>query len=659
MPDFAYGRFTSKWLVPEVPYEYYRPNARERASLRANVQANLSSRVDVQISTGFVTSDQRLPQTDNNTTGLLSNAFGGPGHRDNWRFAPDTVLLYGYRAFTPNEMFAEVVSQQINRFIGSGTINWHPNSWLTGRVIAGVDFTSRVDQDLCKQFECTPFGLDTLGYKEDNRTGFHDYTLDGNLGATYPISTDLRGKTTVGAQFYHTIFERNGAFGRDLPPGATTVGAGAVQFADEATTVSKTLGAYIEQQLAYKERLYLTAALRGDDNSAFGQDFSAAYYPKLGVSYVISDEPYFPAISWLSNLRLRGAIGASGRQPGSIDALAFYAPTTAAVDGVDKAAIIFSSSGNPVLKPERSTELELGFDAALLESRVSVELTYYRKNSRDALIARTIAPSVGAAATRFENLGLVRNSGLELSLSAMPLNRPNLGWDLTFNFAHNSNEIVDMGGVPAIVGTTIQQREGYPIDGYWQRPILGYHDVNGDGLIAASEVIVGDTNAFVGPSLAPDEATFTTGIDVLGRKLRISAMFDYKGGRWQLNGSERIRCESRLNCDGEIDPNSPLWKQVRNVALRDHPARTQWGYFEPADALRWRELALTYELPAVFARAMKASRLSVTASGRNLKKWTKYSGLDPESGYNSGGLQTDFQTQPPGTYWILRLNASF
>jgi outer membrane receptor protein involved in Fe transport len=537
---------------------------------------------------------------------------------------------------------------------------------LTGRVIAGIDFTSRVDADLCRQYECTPFGQDSLGYKEDNRTGFHDYTLDANLAATYPVSTELRGKTTVGVQFVHNLFERNGAFGRDFAPGATTVSAAAQQIASEATTESKTLGGYVEQQLAYKERMYMTAALRGDDNSAFGKDFQAAYYPKLGLSYVISDEPFFPAISWLSDVRLRGAIGASGQQPGSTDALPFYSPVVAALESQAKAALVFTSCGNFKLRPERATEMEFGVDASGLGSRVSLELTYYRKRAKDALIARPVAPSVGACTTRFVNLGSVRNSGLELQLNATPLNRPSIGWDLTLSLSHNTNTIEDLGkdpdtgeDVPAIVGTTIQQREGYPIDGYWQRPILGYRDLNGDGLIAASEVVVGDTAAFVGPSLAPTEATFTTGLDLLSRRLRISAMFDYKGGRWQLNGTERIRCESRLNCDGEVDPNSPLWKQARVVALKDHPARTQWGYFEPADAIRWRELAVTYEMPTAFARAMHASRLSVTASGRNLKRWTQYSGLDPESGYVDGGLQTDFQTQPPGTYWILRFNASF
>src|SRR5207249_9418246 len=132
------------------------------------------------------------------------------------------------------------------------------------------------------------------------------------------------------------------------------------------------------------------------------------------------------------------------------------------------------------------------------------------------------------------------------------------------------------------------------------------------------EVSAGKSAVFAGPARPPTEATLMTGVDLFRRKLRVSALFNYKGGRWQLNGTERIRCESRLNCRGEIDPTAPLWEQARVVALRDHPARTQWGFFEPADAIRWRELAVTYELPAAFAHAMRASRVSVTASGRNL-----------------------------------------
>lgn len=659
MPEFAYGRVVQTRGVAAVPYEQYRPNERKRISVRANVQANVNPKLDVAAFTSFISSNQRLPQTDNNTTGLLSNGYGGPGHKDN--VSGITGLQnYGYRLFTPDEFFAEAVRQDINRFVGSGTVNYRPNSWLSSRFIVGIDFTSRVDEDLCRRDECVAFSDSKEGYKEENRTTFHDYTVDANLTATYglPQLFGARARTTGGVQYFKNIFARNGAFGEHFAPGASTITPAAILSADETFTGTKTLGAFIEQHFSWNERLYITGALRMDDNSAFGKDFSAVYYPKFSASWVLSEEPFFPVVGWLANLRLRGAIGASGRQPNSTDALTFFSPTAGKFEGSDRPALVYSSIGDPTLQPERATELELGFDAAFADSRLNLEFTFYNKVTNQALIERPIAPSAGVDLSRFENLGSIRNRGVEVSLNAILASTPRFGWDLTLAGSHNANEIVTLN-VPSIVGTTIQQREGYPIDSYWQRPILGYNDINGDGILEASELIVGDSAKFFGPNVAPDELTLSTGLDFFNRRLRITGLLDYKHGQYQLNGTERIRCESRLNCDGLIDPNAPLWKQARVVALREHASRTQAGFIEPVDVLRFRELAINYTLPDSWARIFRAERLNVTLAGRNLWRTTGYSGLDPESGYFEGGLQTDFQTQPPPTYWTLRLNANF
>jgi hypothetical protein len=547
-------------------------------------------------------------------------------------------------------------------------VNWRPRAWLSGRLIAGIDFASRVDDDLCRREECTSFsgtlGNSKEGFKENNRTTFQDYTLDASLTASYFVSPVLRARTTAGVQYFQEAFRRNGAFGFGLPGGASTVTAGAIQLADEATTETKTLGAFVEQQFSLRERLYVTGALRADDNSAFGTEFSAVYYPKLTVSWVLSDEPFFPTAPWLSNLRVRGAVGASGQQPGSTDALPFYSPATAKLDDADRPALVTTEIGNTVLKPERATEIELGLDAALFENRASLEFTFYYKRTKDALIERILPPS-SSITDRFENLGSVRNSGLEVAVRGILLNRPSVGWDVTVAGSYNSNELEDLGkdptgkDIPPIVGTTIQQREGYPLDSYWLRPILGFNDLNGDGILEWGEVIVGDSAVFIGPNVPTTELTLATGFDLLNRRLRIQGLFDYKGGKYQLNGTERIRCESRLNCDGLVDRKAPLWKQARVVALREHPARTQWGFVEPVDFFRFRELSLTYTLPATWAGALRAQGASLTVAGRNLFRSTKYTGIDPETGYLDGGLQTDFQTQPPPTYWTARLNLTF
>ena len=659
MPPFAVDSLLSIRPIAEVPFEQLRPNARRRVSLRANADARLNPQMDLSVSSGFVSSTQRLPQTDNNTTGLLSNALGGLGNRAGGR--------YGYRAFTPDEMFSETVTQDINRFIGSGMLSWRPTSWLAVRATGGIDYTHRLDTDLCRRNECVNFGTTKRGFKTDNRTNFFSYTGDANATATFRLSPVLSSRTSAGAQYLKDVFDRNGASGQDLPPGATRVGAGAIQRVSEATDITKTVGGYVEQLFGYEERLFVTGALRVDDNSAFGANFKAVFYPKLSVSYVISEEPYFPKLSWINSVRLRGAVGASGVQPGTTDALRFFLPNASSVDNADTPAIIDTSLGNPDLKPERAREFEMGGEAVLFDRRLSIDLTYYDKRTKDALIARTIAPSVGGSITRFENLGAVVNRGLEALVTARVVDRDMFGWDVGVNAGYNTNFIADMGidpltgkPIPPIIGTTVQQRVGYPINAWFQRPYT-FQDTNGNGIIEASEITVADSAQFVGYPNPRWEITYTSGFDLFSRRLRLNLLFDHKSGYYQLNGTERIRCESRLNCRGEVDPTAPLWEQARVVALRETPSRTQWGFIEKASFIRLREASATYDLPPSWARALGASRASLTVAGRNLWKATGWTGMDPEANYFDGatGIVSNFQTAPPPTYWTFRLNVGF
>src|SRR5216684_5784241 len=97
-----------------------------------------------------------------------------------------------------------------------------------------------------------------------------EYTADFHAQASFTLNPQLTSRTTAGLQYFKNNNNTNIAYGENLPPGATTVTPGAILQAAESTTVSKTLGAFIEQEFAYKERLYVTAGLRADDNSAFG-----------------------------------------------------------------------------------------------------------------------------------------------------------------------------------------------------------------------------------------------------------------------------------------------------------------------------------------------------------------------------------------------------
>jgi TonB-linked SusC/RagA family outer membrane protein len=665
MPKVFAERLLANRSLTELPSEVNRPNALRKTNLRANVTAQLSQKFDVQVSTGYVSSTQRLPQTDNNTTGLLSNGLGGPGFKNNLVTTGGQPQRnnYGFRLYTPDEFFSETVTQDINRTLASTTANFRPTSWLSFRAVAGVDFTSREDSDICRRDECVPFTGNfpyKVGFKENNRTTNWVYSGDVSSTANYSVLSNVRARTTAGVQYNKERFVRNGAFAYDLTPGATTVSAGATPSADEATTENAILGYFGEQWFGWNDRVFLTLGLRTDRNNAFGRDFKRVYYPKVALSWVTSDESWFPEIGMLTNFRLRGAFGASGRQPGTNDAIPFFSPSTASLDGVDIPSLVFSAVGNTSLKPERSTELELGFDAGLFNSRVNLELTYYDKRSKDALISRPLPPSQGTAGSRFENLGEIQNKGWEAVLNAVLIDTRQVGWDLTIAGSKLTNRVLDMGGLPPIRGTTNSTIEGYSLSGYWLRP-LSFKDANGDGMIALSEITVGDTTEYVGDSQPTEEITLYTGLELFSRKVRLSANLDFKGGAYQNNGTDRIRCESRLNCRGTVDPKAPLWEQARAVAVRQHASRTQTGFVEKMDFLRFREVAATWTMPAQWAQLLYAQAATLTFAARNIGFLSNYSGMDPETGYfaSNSGTQSDFQSAPPPSYFTFRLNLTF
>jgi hypothetical protein len=175
-----------------------------------------------------------------------------------------------------------------------------------------------------------------------------------------------------------------------------------------------------------------------------------------------------------------------------------------------------------------------------------------------------------------------------------------------------------------------------------------------------NEVVVGDTAEYRGYSIPRYEITLNNGFDLFNRVLRISTLFDYKGGNLQNNGTDRIRCQSRLNCRGESDPSAPLDQQAAAIALVYSPQATQDGFFQDASYIRWRELAVTAALPSsLTSRFLRSESASLTFAGRNLKHWSRYGGTDPESSYGAGDVNSDFQTLSPPTYYTLRLNLGF
>ncbi len=666
LPAFERQRMDSSG-IPIRPWTD-RPNTMNRRSLRSNVNAQLNPKLDVAMSTNFINIAQRYSLESNATAGLGSHLFGGPGTRDNGTVSGLGTPLNGYRAWTPGYMWAEKTEQTVNRFIWSGQANYRPTSWLSTRATVGNDWTGRNDENLLFRGEGPPLTATTrLGSRGIGRVFINNLTVD--LGATANYDKfGFQHKTTVGAQYIGFRSTSSTTGSEQLAPGSQNVSSGTVLTVAEGTTLTKTFGSFIEQSLAWRDRLFLTAAVRSDQNSAFGTNFQSIVYPKASMAYLISQEDWWKAPSFVNTFRLRYAYGQSGVQPGPNDALFFYTAGITSVAATDQPTVIQGALGNANLKPERSAEHEMGFETQMFNQRLSLDFTYYNKLTTDALISAVLPPSYGSVASQLRNLGSVKNAGIEVALNAQLVQKNNFGWDANIAFSANDNKVVSLGDTPPQLGLPSRTVAGYPIGGYWSQPITGWEDKNGDGLLtyfadaARNEVFVGDSVIFRGYSTPRYMTTLINGVDLFNRRLRLQGMVDWRSGGLWYNNTERIRC-TRPNCSGRNNLKAEFVDQATNIAANEHPARTLDGFLQSGAFVRLREISAQWTVSNSMAKRLVRGRsLSLVVTARNLRLWTNYRGTDPESGFNTtSGTEapSEFQTVGPPSYFITRINIGF
>jgi hypothetical protein len=169
-----------------------------------------------------------------------------------------------------------------------------------------------------------------------------------------------------------------------------------------------------------------------------------------------------------------------------------------------------------------------------------------------------------------------------------------------------------------------------------------------------------------GYQIPRDLASVQSGVELFGRRLRLSALLDHKGGYSVFNAGAAYLCQQFASCPDESNPSASLADQARSVANRygTTVAGTNYttgaGYLSSGQFWRLRELSANYTLPSTIAnRFLRAGEASVSFGARNLKVWSPYRGVDPESSFGGGDIQTDFMTAAPPTYYTFRLNLHY
>jgi TonB-linked SusC/RagA family outer membrane protein len=674
-------------------------NERTQKNARANLSLVPTSKVSIETSAGYLTS-----KTSTAGEGGSAGAIWGQLALPQRTVAACPFLFTtvprgcGWARgsiVSPPEVYQQTQNwQDVRRFTGSASIKYDPFPWLSNRFLIGTDYTME-DINSLLPYQTDSVIVFFLGSRFDGQrsettqqTTYNTY--DYAATAKYDVWGHVQAKSTLGVQYYTNKQTALTASGQHFPtPGVSTISATGLKGSPTSALIANnTLGSYGQQEFALSNRLFVTGAVRVDNNSAFGSEAKFTTYPKISGSWVASEEPsvksHLPG--FIDELRFRGAYGGSGQQPLTNSALRTLAPV-AGPNG--QTTLTNSTIGNPDLKPERVLGTELGLEAGMFGDRIGVDLTLYRDVSRDAILASTVAPSTAfGASTQFVNAGQINKKGYELALKGQIFNERSYGWDMQFNVAGTRAKIIKLGsgadtsinvtGGNTSVGTVgvVFHRVGYsPFDIFTYRVLSATYDPTTK---KATNLMCDDGKGGTVACFFPGSSSLQAPLVNVGHSLptttgswintfrysrfRLYAMIDFQRGFKKTDTNYEQVCQVFAACLENIHPEQ--YDPVQVAHAQNGGGQLQDFYIRSANFAKLREVSLTFDAAPRTARYVGAKSMAVTLTGRNLHMWTKYTGLDPENSVNADGgmsrnLATDQTEFPQLATVLLALRLAF
>jgi len=661
-------------------------NYLERFSGRANLTTSLGDLIHISFNSNFIGSHVRLPDNDRSAVGVVTNAGAGLpiySHSLDGSQCLGTLISGLDPSFcdahegnlTANFPKLETIqnTQDLGRFIGSTIVQANPTSWLTGRVTAGIDYSQTKNRNLVPLDPDRPFGSNSKGLVNDGRVTERITSVDATTTASWRLTDDLSGQTSVGAQYVNRHRETVGCSGQGGFASSTAIACDAALTATGFSDLLEEIegGAFFQQQFNFREYLFMTGAVRVDDNSAFGTNQGAIVSPSANASLVLSKMPFW-SLDAVNDLRVRFAWGKAAQAPNPFAADRTFRPVRLLDNGSEVTGIAPFQPGNADLTAERNEEFEGGFDASLFEGRLSLKGTYYHQKTTNAIVQTDVAPSTGFFGGRFVNIGALTNHGLEGLISGEVISTDNVTWELGLKVSTQDAKVSSLGGQPTILfGLSADHqmfREGYAPGAYFGRRVQSAERDTDGNIVPGSVVLapgdIGDPlrpyDNYLGRPTPSNQQGLSTTL-TLFKRLSIYTLVERAGGFVKMDQGERFRT-----------PFIPGFSTSRRFALRQQESPEMQAMMEgkfntpfihDAAFIKWRDVTVSYELPPAAVRLLgfvESARLMV--GGHNLATITDYPGLDPELRYDGGSdsyAAADFFTLPPARSFFARLTVNF
>ena len=500
-----------------------------------------------------------------------------------------------------------------------------------------------------------------------------------------------------GVSFQHSNQETFFAQGENYPGNTIqTLNAASVKKDATSNRTEWGLNSYFARlNYGFAQKYLISASVRADGSSRFGANNRFGIFPAVSAAWRISEEGFLKDSRLISDLKLRASWGLRGNQ--NIGNFASRALISAGANYNQLAGLAPTQLGNPDLTWEQREDIDIALEVGLFDDRLSLVLEAYQGTTNELLLGRPLVFTSGFA-TINENIGSIKNTGIDIGINSVNIEKDNFSWTTSFNLSFFENEILKLAGAPFAAGFASWVEEGYALGSFRGYEVVGifqtqeeitaldaiakersgnanavfqssltrpgdiqFRDLDGDGIItSADQKILGHANPqFYGG--------LTNNLSFYGFDLSFFFQFTY--GNKIYNNTASF-AEGMNSVFGQIATVRDRWTpentdtDIPRAVWADpnNNRRVSDRFLEDGSYLRLKNVTLGYNLPSSLLQQLRLSKLRFYVSGQNLLTFTDYSGFDPEVstfGETNTAPGTDFLTFPQSRTILFGLNVAF
>ncbi len=582
-----------------------------KQSVRLNLTHRPSEKVEVKVFANYIrsSSDRGLTNNDNSGTSFGMALTATPTFLN----LQPTNGVYPENPFVssnPLQTAALMTNNElVNRTIVSTTTKINlirtATQLLDFTLIGGLDVYSQVNKAIFPrelQFEkaSSQPGTSVLG-----ETNSESNNLYLNLIHNYFLSEDVNFRTALGLQLENRNLNHTLSVGQDLIIGQENVDQAASVTVQQDRIIQHDRGFFVQEEVSWKDIYFFTAGIRGDASSSNGNVSKYFLFPKASASVRLSKFDFWtPFRAIVSEFKIRAAFGRTGNSPIPGAKYTTFVPSNISGNG---GLLIGARKGNPNIEPEKTSEIEVGFDATFMDDRGTFEFSYYNRDISDLILFRNLPPSSGYS-QEVINGGKMSTWGIEASLSWSVFHSSDFSWLTRFNF-YKTQSTIDQLDVPAF-------------------NTIGFADVLGRFRVEegkSATQIVGLENGVL-TQLGDETPDFQLSWinNFKWHRFDVNFLWDWKQGGDIINLTRLLTDLFGTSADLDTEEG-----KARAAAF----GKTTHQLVEDGTYLKLREINLGYTFKKETVQSFFGglfSRFRLGVSGRNLLTFSKYSSYDPE-----------------------------